>query len=187
MITLTLLHLHELNPLQHNTERRCGQPRPWNRRGKERESCMLQAPGCRRRADPREQPCACSPMMMIDAGRTHTPQPLSKIKSLFCKVVKEQNGTGLRQPPHPSSLLSPLTAGVPFSVFSIIYSSGSRQRDCYTPFTQAHECAQTDTRTQPPIYALKTGACLLDECFHVCACVSGCLKDHRDTASHENI
>jgi len=109
MITLTLLHLHELNPLQHNTERRCGQPRPWNRRGKERESCMLQAPGCRRRADPREQPCACSPMMMIDAGRTHTPQPLSKIKSLFCKVVKEQNGTGLRQPPTPppSSLLSP--------------------------------------------------------------------------------
>lgn len=76
------------------------------------------------------------PMMMIDAGRTHTPQPLGKIKSLFCKVVKEQNGTGLAAP------LS-LTAGVPFSVFSIIYSSGSRQRDSYTPLTQAHECAHT--------------------------------------------
>lgn len=100
MITLTLLHLLELNPPRYNTKRRCGQPRPRSRREKERE-CMLQAPGCRRRADPREQPCACSPMMMIDAGRTHTPQPLSKIKSLFCKVVKEQNGTELRQPPTP--------------------------------------------------------------------------------------
>lgn len=105
-------------------------------KAREKERVRFASSRLQQRRRPEGAAPRLQPMMMIDAGRTHTPQPLSKIKSLFCKVVKEQNGTGLAAP------LS-LTAGVPFSVFSIIYSSGSRQRDSYTPLTQAHECAHT--------------------------------------------
>lgn len=117
-----------LNQPRCNAEWRCGRTRP--RRRREREKLHVASSRLQERRRPEGAAPRSQPMMMIDAGRTHTPQPLSKIKSLFCKVVKEQNGTGLAAP------LS-LTAGVPFSVFSIINSSGSRQRDSYTPLTRA--------------------------------------------------
>lgn len=67
----------------------------------EREKVHVASSRLQKESRPKGAALRLQPMMMIDAGRTHTPQPLSKIKSLFCKVVKEQNGTGLRQLPTP--------------------------------------------------------------------------------------
>lgn len=64
--------------------------------------------------------CAWSPVMMvIDAGTTQTPQTVRKIKRLFCKVVKEQNGRR-SSPPHSVAL----TLRLLFGLFSVINPSG---------------------------------------------------------------
>ncbi len=185
MITLSLLHLQELNPPWYNTERRCGQSRPRSRSEKERE-CMLQAPGCRRRADPREQPCACSPWWwLMQAGHTR-PSRSAKLKAYFvsCKGAEWHRA---KAAPHPSSLFSPPGSRLVSLVSSTPQGAG---RGTVTRLSLKHMNAHKQTHALNLLHTPSRleRVCLMNVsmCVCMCACVSGCFTDHRDTASHKN-